>query len=462
MNISAKAFLSSVVLAFILVPKPADAILITGNLSGPDAVATHTFEVPHVRGSQPSRVRVRSLSYGGGEAVSPPTINGGPARTTPVPSGGFDVILGIFDGSNQIAVVDDASVPGTRRDPVTGQLFDSAVDVFLEPGTYTLRVTNFDNFSGSGTSPFHKENYPGFNDVTGTPRSSSYAVEVLTFADIINNSVQGPVEGPGGATAEAVFSLAEKAGIVGSDGTVPKGAAEFGGFDHFNWIQFLDSYKNTKSCREPGLDPLPGGNCPIDRAISEIESKFPHAIADILINALEINVNADDYIWYFDEVLEPGRGEFFIKNTTKTSSLIFFDDPKGFDIGGELVFHTFLAGVISGNNGALFAPPTFKDTAFKWRFIQTESQVGAIDNIQFFQNGFFEPDIGGYVEFLGFLTEEEWMAEMPRLRSLGLDIYGLDVDSPVSVDEPPALLLISMGAVGLSLSRRRKPRMQQP
>lgn len=90
MDISGKAFLSSVVLAFILVPKPADAILITGNLSGPDAVATHIFEVPPVRGSQPSRVRVRSLSYGGGEAVSPPTINGGPARTTPVPPGGFD------------------------------------------------------------------------------------------------------------------------------------------------------------------------------------------------------------------------------------------------------------------------------------------------------------------------------------------------------------------------------------
>ena len=424
----------------------AHAILITGNLAHPDAFATHSFVVPEINGSQPSRVRIRSLSYGGGNSVSSPTIPGGPARLAPVASGGFDVILGIFDGTKQIAVVDDASVPGTRPDPFTGAWFDSAVDIFLPPGTYDLRVTNYDNFSGGGRTPGSP---PDFSDVTGAPRTSAYAVEVLTFADVINNSVDPPAQSPGGATAAAVFSLAEAAGIVGSDGSVISGAAEFGGFHHFNWFQELVSMEgDSDPCRGLGIDPLPGGNCDAARAIGEILLSFPPPISDVLIGWLLDEALADQYKWYWDETDVPGREGYHVRSNTTGKSLNFEDEPRGFEVGAELIFHTYLAGVQSGDAGAIFASPTFQNTAFKWKYTQTTEQRGAVSGIQFYQNGFFDPVSGGAVEFLGFMTEEDWVAAAPRLRGYGLDVYGLD--TPVQVSEPQSALLLWVGVVGLA------------
>ncbi|MEM9628567.1 MAG: DVUA0089 family protein [Pseudomonadota bacterium] len=88
-----------------------------------------------------SIVTIETISYGGGAFVSNPAIVVGP--------GGFDPVLSLFDSTGAFIDDDDDDddfIGATAVDPVTGNAFDSFLQPTLAPGTYTVVVTQFDNF----------------------------------------------------------------------------------------------------------------------------------------------------------------------------------------------------------------------------------------------------------------------------------------------------------------------------
>jgi hypothetical protein len=90
-------------------------------------------------------------------------------RTSSYASGGFDPILSLFRGDGLLLADNDdvnLGIPASivPADPATGQRSDSFLEMDLEPGVYTLALTQYDNFaagpnlsngflrSGQGTS----------------------------------------------------------------------------------------------------------------------------------------------------------------------------------------------------------------------------------------------------------------------------------------------------------------------
>ncbi|MBF0478247.1 MAG: DVUA0089 family protein [Candidatus Omnitrophica bacterium] len=114
-----------------------------GSFSSDDEIHFFTF---HQDTAQ--TVALRSFSYAGG-------IN---AEGTVIAAGGFDPILSLFNSSgNLIDFSDDnedyhKGVPFpivVAIDPVTGKAFDSYFTAFLNPGDYTVAITQAENnFAG--------------------------------------------------------------------------------------------------------------------------------------------------------------------------------------------------------------------------------------------------------------------------------------------------------------------------
>ncbi len=109
-----------------------DATVLTGNLGSDDDVDLHTLTF-----LVPGTYRIESFGYAGG------TMSNGSL----VEAGGFDTILSLFDSSGALLVtVDDG---GARIDPNTGESFDSAIQMSLSAGTYTLAITQYNNLPAS-------------------------------------------------------------------------------------------------------------------------------------------------------------------------------------------------------------------------------------------------------------------------------------------------------------------------
>ena len=148
---------AAIALAFgALIANPAAAVplipptTVLGNFVGDDDVQQFEFTI-----AAESIVTIETVSYAGGSLVAFPG--------TVVPGGGFDPILSLFDsGGLFIAGQDDGS---SNVDAVTGEAFDSFFQPVLDAGTYTLVITQFDNFfSGGVGDPIST----GF-DLTGDP-----------------------------------------------------------------------------------------------------------------------------------------------------------------------------------------------------------------------------------------------------------------------------------------------------
>lgn len=127
----------------------------SGTLSTDDSVSLFDFTV-----DAPSRVGIKTLSYGGGRL----------ANGTDISPGGFDPILTLFDSNNTFLTNNDDR--GGRSDPTTGVAYDSRIVRSLNPGTYTVAVSQYDNFhdGSSGNPPqtgFQIQGEPNFTAVNG-------------------------------------------------------------------------------------------------------------------------------------------------------------------------------------------------------------------------------------------------------------------------------------------------------
>ncbi len=87
-----------------------------------------------------SIVTIETISYAGGVFATNPAITD--------PGGGFDPVISLFDGSG--AFIADADDGASRFDAVSGSAFDSFLQSTLDAGTYTVVVTQFDNFFVGG------------------------------------------------------------------------------------------------------------------------------------------------------------------------------------------------------------------------------------------------------------------------------------------------------------------------
>jgi PEP-CTERM motif len=84
--------------------------------------------------------------------------------------GGFDPILTLFAGSTAsgtpLAVNDDGGPALVATDPNTGRAWDSYIKKFLSAGTYTVAISEYNNFWNVGTQMWTYPNPPA-NNFTG-------------------------------------------------------------------------------------------------------------------------------------------------------------------------------------------------------------------------------------------------------------------------------------------------------
>jgi hypothetical protein len=173
-------------------PASAANLSFRGNFSQDDDVDLINFTV-----SSASQITIKSLSYAGGTQ----------ADGTAIAAGGFDPILSLFDNSgNLIQSNDDGSSSNVPSDPTTGARFDALIVSLLNPGNYTVAVTQFYNFpTGTNlTQGFKHQGEPDFTkiyncsagifcDTTEDSRSKYWAVDVLKINEpIVPTSVPEP------------------------------------------------------------------------------------------------------------------------------------------------------------------------------------------------------------------------------------------------------------------------------
>jgi hypothetical protein len=165
---------------------PARAVNLSfrGNFDRDDDIRLLDFTV-----TSASQVTIKSLSYAGGTQ----------ADGTLVAAGGFDPILSLFDGAgNLIETNDDGGSRNVAADPRTNQRFDAFIKSVLNPGNYTVAVSQFYNFpSGTNLSRGFRhqgsENFTSvyncsagrFCDTSSDSRNNSYAVDIFRIDEPI-------------------------------------------------------------------------------------------------------------------------------------------------------------------------------------------------------------------------------------------------------------------------------------
>lgn len=169
-------------------PASAANFSFTGNFDIDDAVQLFNFSVETT-----STVTLRTLSYAGGTNAAGETI----AR------GGFDPILSLFDASGALLEVgDDGGYGVVNTDALTNSAWDAFLTTVLEPGNYTVALTQYDNYSfgnlangywrtGEGNFTVYigcPTSGPAFNDASGEEgcaRAGHWAVDVLNVTTAV-------------------------------------------------------------------------------------------------------------------------------------------------------------------------------------------------------------------------------------------------------------------------------------
>lgn len=149
----------------------ADDFSFTGNLSDDDDVQLFEFSV-----GVTSTVTMRTYSYAGGVM----------ADGTNISAGGFDPILALFDGNENLIDQNDDGA-GVPSDPVTGAAYDTLLEVELDPGNYTVAVSQYSNFAVGPTlsDGFQGSGTLNFQDATGAFRTSFWAFDVLNVESAV-------------------------------------------------------------------------------------------------------------------------------------------------------------------------------------------------------------------------------------------------------------------------------------
>ena len=148
----------------------------TGSFAADDDVALFDIVVEDVR----SFVSIRTVSYAGGTL----------ANGTEVPAGGFDPVVSLFDGSGAL-VGFNGDAADAALDPATGEGFDAFLRRPVDPGAYTVALTQYDNFPAGDAlaAGFDEAGDPSFTaaffcdagqfcDFTGADRTADYALDV--------------------------------------------------------------------------------------------------------------------------------------------------------------------------------------------------------------------------------------------------------------------------------------------
>lgn len=149
----------------------APVAVVTGNLATDDDVFTTTIHIDTA-----GAYRFESWSYAGG------TMSDG----TVVLAGGFDVILSVFDAAGQLLGGNDDGVE--RIDPASGAAFDAGLSLLLDPGNYTLAVTQYDNFA---LGPALSNGFTRQGDGNFTPGlEEERPCAVTSFCDVSNSDAR--------------------------------------------------------------------------------------------------------------------------------------------------------------------------------------------------------------------------------------------------------------------------------
>lgn len=175
-------------LLFGAAPASAANFSFTGTIAQDDTVQFFNFSV-----GAASTVTLLTYSYAGGVQ----------ADGNVVAQGGFDPILSLFDASTGLLINsnDDGLSSQVGTDIITGFTFDTFLQSALGIGTYTVAVSQFDNFaigpflingflqtgSPNFTASFGCSNGQ-FCDVGGFNRTNSWAFDVLN----VNSAVVVP------------------------------------------------------------------------------------------------------------------------------------------------------------------------------------------------------------------------------------------------------------------------------
>lgn len=186
-KIESSLFSFAVALAGLATGMPATAQdgAVSGNLSSDDQVVM----VPLSLRSDRTRVVIDSHSYSGGVDLD----------GNAVPSGGFDIVIAVYDAAGDLIGCDDDEGLGCETDPdgdIPPDLDASLVLKDLAAGDYTITVSQFDNMpagqiggdffregSGDFTADLFGDSSGAFWDLRGpgamnNPRTSLYAFDV--------------------------------------------------------------------------------------------------------------------------------------------------------------------------------------------------------------------------------------------------------------------------------------------
>lgn len=178
---------AGVIVTSIQFPVVPNEYIVDGQLTSDDEVVVSVLDI-----NVAETYRFRSLGYGGG------LLPGG----TVVSPGGFDTILTLFKDDLLVIQNDDASF--AAFDSATSAAFDAGFDIFLEPGLYTLAITQYDNFAISDNlnDLFSREGEGNFTPSLANDSALPGGVCLATsFCDVSG------VEGPNARTANYIVSV---------------------------------------------------------------------------------------------------------------------------------------------------------------------------------------------------------------------------------------------------------------
>ena len=159
-----KAALAAASLVLASTSMQAANLSFTGTLNDDNDLRLFTFTL-----AADSDVTLRTWSYAGG-------LN---AAGSLIGAGGFDALVSLFAGSGNAAILIGANDDGVgvAVDPSTGFAYDSLLELFaLSAGTYTVALTEFDNFA---SGPTLGDGFIGNSIIGFDGRSAAWALDIL-------------------------------------------------------------------------------------------------------------------------------------------------------------------------------------------------------------------------------------------------------------------------------------------
>lgn len=206
--------ITGVVLALLGASAGAANFSFTGSFTRDDDVQLFRFAVA---APSLSTVTLLTLSYAGGTN----------AAGSPVPAGGFDPVISLFDAAG--ALIGEADDGGATSDPVTGLALDAVLQIDLTAGDYVAALTQSPNFAGpslaDGFEFAGSGNFAG-GFIFGNPRDGHWALDILSVASA---SVGAAVPEPPVALLLAVglagLAFTGKDGKTASDDVFPASRA---------------------------------------------------------------------------------------------------------------------------------------------------------------------------------------------------------------------------------------------